>query len=129
MAHLAVPFLADWCTVYVLDDDGQVRRVAVACANPEHERLAEELGRFQPSPTSPNSQVAAVLASGRPELVEEIPESYVESIAQRIQGPQAARMLEPGGDGAIARPPVDRPAGDVHCLGRRVRQRNRIHVR
>ncbi|HEV8635020.1 MAG TPA: ATP-binding protein [Chloroflexota bacterium] len=90
VAHMAVPFLADWCTVYILDDDGQVRRVAVAYANPEHERLAEQLRRFQPSPTSPNSQIAAVLASGRPELVEEIPESYVESIAQ---GPEHLAIM------------------------------------
>jgi PAS domain S-box-containing protein len=93
VAHLAVPFLADWCTVYVLDDGGQVRRVAVACANPEHERLAEQLRRFQPSPTSPNSRVASVLASGRPELIEEIPESYVESIAQSPEHLSIMRQL------------------------------------
>jgi PAS domain S-box-containing protein len=90
VANLAVPFLADWCTVYVLDDDGQVRRVAVAAADPEHERLAEQLRGFQPSPTSPNSRVAAVLASGRSELVEEIPDSYVESIAQ---GPEHLAIM------------------------------------
>ncbi|HEY3083034.1 MAG TPA: ATP-binding protein [Chloroflexota bacterium] len=90
VAHLAVPFLADWCTVYILDDEGQVRRVAVASADPEHERLAEELRRFQPSPTSPNSRVAAVLASGQAELVEDIPDSYVESIAQ---GPEHLAIM------------------------------------
>jgi signal transduction histidine kinase len=90
ISRLAVPFLADWCTVYVRGEDGAVRRVAVATADPVHERLAEELRRFPPSPTSPRSRVAVALETGQSELVEEIPEEYVESIAQ---GPEHLDIL------------------------------------
>ena len=90
ISRLAVPFLADWCTVYVRGDDGGVRRVAVATADPLYERLAEELRRFPPTPTSPRSRVAVALETGRSELIESIPEEYVESIAQ---GPEHLEIL------------------------------------
>ena len=53
LAHLAVPFLADWCVVDVLEDDGSIRRVAIAYADPEQAEalflrvLAE--AKFQPT--------------------------------------------------------------------------------
>ena len=34
VARLAVPALADWCVIDVVDDVGSVRRVASVCANP-----------------------------------------------------------------------------------------------
>ena len=43
VASLAVPTLADWCVVDLLDDQGVLRRVAVAHAAPEHRELANTL--------------------------------------------------------------------------------------
>src|SRR5439155_1164364 len=34
LAHLAVPFLADWCKIDMLEPDGGLRRIAIAYADP-----------------------------------------------------------------------------------------------
>jgi signal transduction histidine kinase len=51
VARLAVPRLADWCTVDVLDDDATYRRVTVAHADPRCQPQAERLlGRWRVHP-------------------------------------------------------------------------------
>ncbi len=70
VARLAVPFFADWCLVYIVDDDGSVRRVAVAQADPEKEELANALGRQVP-PQVPE-WVSRVLITAQSEIVPEL---------------------------------------------------------
>ena len=48
VANLAVPYFADWSAVDVADDDGSLRRLAVAHQDPEKVRLAHELMRQYP---------------------------------------------------------------------------------
>jgi signal transduction histidine kinase len=67
VAHLAVPALADWCYVDILEDDGTIRRLAAAHADPAKEALAAELQRFPPTPGSAHP-VVEVLQTGRPLL-------------------------------------------------------------
>jgi GAF domain-containing protein len=43
LARLAVPFLADWCIVDVLADDGHLRRVSVTHADPSAAEVAASL--------------------------------------------------------------------------------------
>ena len=43
IANRVVPFLADWCFVYIRDEDGTVRRVAIANADPAKNELARSL--------------------------------------------------------------------------------------
>jgi PAS domain S-box-containing protein len=50
-AHLAVPFLGDYCIVDVVED-GSVRRIATAHADPEKEPLVRQLERFPPRDAS-----------------------------------------------------------------------------
>jgi PAS domain S-box-containing protein len=67
VAHLAVPALADWCYVDILEDDGTIRRLAAAHADPAKEALTAELQRFPPAPGS-SHPVVEVLRTGRPLL-------------------------------------------------------------
>jgi serine phosphatase RsbU (regulator of sigma subunit) len=63
VAELAVPGLADWCSVDVLEQ-GKIRQLAVAHADPEMVAYARELRtRFPPSIDDP-SGVGAVLRTG-----------------------------------------------------------------
>ena len=48
VATLALPLLGDWCFVDVFEENGSVRRVAVAHADPAHESLARELQQLTP---------------------------------------------------------------------------------
>jgi PAS domain S-box-containing protein len=59
LARLVVPRLADWFIVDVAEDDGTIRRVVVAAAQPGKQELLEELSRFYP-PTAGSPQPAAI---------------------------------------------------------------------
>src|SRR5262249_2848420 len=48
LARLLVPTLADWCSIDLVQDDGQIRRLAVVHADPTKESLAEQLRRHYP---------------------------------------------------------------------------------
>jgi PAS domain S-box-containing protein len=66
IAQLAVPGLTDWCTVDVLQPDGQVERLITAHIDPAKVQLAQLLQeRYPPSLDSPTG-VAAVLRTGEP---------------------------------------------------------------
>jgi PAS domain S-box-containing protein len=67
VARLSVPFLADWCLVYIIEEDGSARRVAVAQADPEKDELARALAAHS-SPSLPE-WVSRVLSRGRSEIV------------------------------------------------------------
>jgi serine phosphatase RsbU (regulator of sigma subunit) len=68
--------VSDWCTVD-LADEGGIRSVAVAHAQPEKVRLAEELReRYPPDPDEPTG-LANVIRTGHPELYSRIPEELL----------------------------------------------------
>ncbi len=64
VADLAVPALADWCVVDVLESERDVRRVAVAHADPEKVALAEEYQRRWPPRLDGPGPVSEVMSSG-----------------------------------------------------------------
>jgi signal transduction histidine kinase/transcriptional regulator with GAF, ATPase, and Fis domain len=72
VARLAVPALADWCIVDVLDEDGvTIKQVAVSAADPEKEDLLREMRLLYP-PTIDSPQPAAqTLRSGEPTVFPE----------------------------------------------------------
>lgn len=78
VARMAVPGLADWCAVDLLDDDGELRQLAVAHVDPDKVTMAQELRRrYPPDPDAPYGLPAAI-RSGRSELIEEIPRELLE---------------------------------------------------
>jgi PAS domain S-box-containing protein len=79
VAELAVPRIADWCSVELVDRDGVIRQVAVAHVDPDKRELARELReRFPPDPSAPTG-VAHVVRTGRSELFSEITDEVLES--------------------------------------------------
>jgi PAS domain S-box-containing protein len=80
VARLAVPFLADWCLVYIIDEDGSARRVAVAQADPEQEQLARALAAY--SPPSLPEWVTRVLSNALSEIVPDVSLDLLESVAK-----------------------------------------------
>jgi len=82
VAHLTVPYLADWCIVDILEEDGFLDRVAVVHQDPQKVAMAHELQElYPPDPDEPHG-VAGALRTGRSELVAEIPESLVKEAAR-----------------------------------------------
>jgi PAS domain S-box-containing protein len=67
LARLAVPTLADWCTVDVLEEDGLVHRLAIIHADPAKADLARRLKERFPT-LRPDAEhiITTALRDGRP---------------------------------------------------------------
>ena len=93
LARLTVAELADLCVVDLLEEDGSIRRVAAAHANPAMQEAACELQRqFSPDPRGQHP-VAKVLRTGRPDIATEIHEALLNDIAPELGHLEIARGL------------------------------------
>jgi|GEM_PF-1156382 len=82
VARLVVPRLADWCSVYVVDTGGGLRRLVVAHSDPEKMKFAEEYARrYPPSPEDPRG-VSGVIRSGEPVLTPEVTDQMLVAVAR-----------------------------------------------
>lgn len=81
VAQLAVPTLADWCTVNVLEEDGTVSRLAVVHHGEPPVPLVPnaDADRIDAVDMQGNSAVARVLRDGQPLLYPEISEQLLAS--------------------------------------------------
>lgn len=80
VARLAVPTLADWCAVDVLEGDS-VERLAVEHEDPAKIAMALELQERYPPETEASSAVLRVLKTGRSEFYPEVGEEMLEAAA------------------------------------------------
>lgn len=93
-AQAAVPQLADWCAVDLLEPGAsQWQQVAVAHVNPEKVRWARELGQKYPPDPNAASGVPQVIRSGVAELYPEIPAALLESGARDAEHLRMIREL------------------------------------
>ena len=95
IAHVAdavVPTFADWCAVDVLNETGELELLAIAHADPEKVKYANELRRR--FPPSPDDRTGAwhVINTGQPELTPVIqPETIEQAIHER---PEVREILD-----------------------------------
>jgi len=81
IANLAVPELADWCSVEVQTDGGLLERKALAHVNPDNRQRAIDLAtRYPPDPDSTQG-VYQVVRTGQPELYPDIPDEMIRAAA------------------------------------------------
>jgi PAS domain S-box-containing protein len=78
VASAAVPAVADWCVVHVLED-GELRQLAVAHADPQKVLFVEELQRRSPNAPSP---VRDVVATGRAAVAADVSEELLGDVAE-----------------------------------------------
>jgi PAS domain S-box-containing protein len=81
VSRLAVPQVADWCVVDILED-GALNRLSVTHTDPAREAIAWELVRHYPPDVNAQGGVAEVLRTGIPQVFHEIPEAALQQIAQ-----------------------------------------------
>jgi GAF domain-containing protein len=92
VAEMAVPWFADWCAI-ALEEDGRLRTLSVAHAQPEHAALVEELQtRYPSSPDMPRG-VYQVLRSGESDLVPELTDELLVTSAQDDEHLRLLRLL------------------------------------
>jgi PAS domain S-box-containing protein len=93
VAQLAVPFIADWCAVDILEDNQDIRRVAIAHGDPVKVELAWELERRYPRNFYATVGLPTVLRSGQSAIATEISDSALQAVAQDAEHLQILREL------------------------------------
>jgi signal transduction histidine kinase len=90
VARLAVPDIADWCVVDVLQTDGSLARVAIEHKDPDRRTLARRLqDEFPPRADAPSGPTH-VTRTGRMEFETHIPDALLRDIAPE---PERLRIL------------------------------------
>ena len=77
VAWLAVPEIADWCAMDLIDENGARERVVVAHRDPEKLALAERARRYDTGAPDPERGLGRVIATGVGELYPEIGEELL----------------------------------------------------
>src|SRR5207244_6688258 len=81
VANLAVPHIADWCAVDLVNSAGEIERLAVAHVDPAKIELARRLQtRYPVDPDSPYS-VQHVVRTGRPAMLSYITDEMIVAAA------------------------------------------------
>ncbi|MFL5574444.1 MAG: ATP-binding protein [Gemmatimonadaceae bacterium] len=119
VARVAVPRLADWCAVDLLDPaGGALRRVAVHHADPAKVALARRLAERWPEPPDAGPGAWRAVRTGATELLPEIPAELLERASADRE--QLAILRELGLRSAIVVPirqVGERGGDDVRVLG------------
>jgi PAS domain S-box-containing protein len=94
VAELAVPRIADWCAVDLLDAQGQLQSLAIAHADPARVSLVRKL--MDEYPNDPEQPTAAfeVARNGMPLLVSDIPPEALRAYARDERHADMLRELE-----------------------------------
>jgi len=79
VAQLAVPTIADWCTVHLVTESGTVQQLALAHVDPAKVAWAAELQRRYPPDPNVSTGVFHVLRSGQTEFYPEISDALLEA--------------------------------------------------
>ena len=81
VAGLAVPRIADWCVISLLEEDG-LREVAMTHADPKKIEFVRELQQRYPGSPRARTGMHHVAATGESELVREVTEAMLEDVAR-----------------------------------------------
>ena len=94
LAQLAVPRLADWCAVDMVEADGSLRRLAVEHIDREKVKLAYELQEQYPTDVSTSQGVGRVMMTGQTEFMNEIPDELIRASARSPEHLELIRKLQ-----------------------------------
>jgi GAF domain-containing protein len=127
IADAAVPSLADWASVNMVDESGEIRTLAIAHRDPEKVRQGWYLNQRWPAEHDESRGLGAVIRTGEPLLVHEITEEMLEA---RAQDPEHLGILREVGLNSAMIAPIrsgERILGAlsfVSCTSRRFDERD-----
>jgi signal transduction histidine kinase/DNA-binding response OmpR family regulator/HPt (histidine-containing phosphotransfer) domain-containing protein len=93
VAQLAIPELADWCMIDLLDQNDALRRVALSFADPAKQPLAEQLQRSEPPEMNAPHSYPQVIRTGQPVLIPEVSDQDLQVIAHDARHLDLLRAL------------------------------------
>lgn len=82
ITRLTVPAIADWCSVDLVDANGELRHVALSHVDPERERIARGLRARFPAPRNQRKPYAAALRRGESVRVADFGDAALREVAQ-----------------------------------------------
>jgi PAS domain S-box-containing protein len=91
VAELAVPRLADFCALHILEEDGELTPIAFAHADPDRLQMARELQERYPSRPDAPAGPYQVIRTGQAEM---LPNITPEMIRTGAQDEEHLRMIE-----------------------------------
>jgi PAS domain S-box-containing protein len=94
VASIAVPELADWCIIDLLEEGAAARRVAIAHDDPARERRGWELTERYPPDLEAPGGLAAVARTGTASLIAEIDDDMLRRVARDDAHGAAVRELD-----------------------------------
>jgi PAS domain S-box-containing protein len=95
LLDLAVPRLGDWCVIDVVEDDGWIRRAAVASHDPAIARALEAIPQLAPIGRFSSHPVAVALRTGTPVVIDEF-SKYLQRIARSLEHFVLLRAIRTG---------------------------------
>lgn len=91
VAKMIVPQLADWFSIYLLDEAGNLTIPVTAHADPEKVQWARELQKKYPVDMNATEGAPAVIRTGKPEIMEEVSMKY---IREKVKDPERLKLLD-----------------------------------
>ncbi len=113
IARLAVPQLADWCAVDVVDERGEIERVAVHHGDPDRIALAEALDRGYRPQLHERAGVPEVVRTGRARLYADID---AEALAAYARDPEHLALLREISATSVIIVPLAAPARTLGAI-------------
>jgi len=93
IARLALTTFADLCIVYILEEDGTIRRSELAHRDPAKEACLRALRARNPADRDELHPILQVLRSGRSQLIPNISESFLAQVARDAEARRVLREL------------------------------------
>jgi len=93
VAKMAVPRIADWCAIDLLDDNGSLRRLTITHSDPVKVRIGEEIHEKFPQRMSPSQGIGQVLATGKPQLISHVADEHLQRGAVNDEHLKALREM------------------------------------
>ncbi len=90
IAKISVPQLADWCSVDIVNEDGSIRRLPIAHADPSKAELARKLQEYLPDS---KSAITKVIQTRQSQLIPEVSDSLLVTNTQNEEHLELVRQL------------------------------------
>jgi serine phosphatase RsbU (regulator of sigma subunit) len=95
VTRLAVPGLADWCSITTFGSDGTRLTQEVAHADPEKVKWVREMStKYPPDLSDPTQPLARVMRTGRPVVIPKVTEEQLQAGARDEEHLRAIRALD-----------------------------------
>lgn len=93
VARTAVPGIADWCTIDLVDEKGAFQDFIIAHVDPEKVRWAEELRTLYPMDANALAGAPHVIRTGQAEFYPDIPDAMLQAVAKSAEELQLLRAV------------------------------------